>query len=39
MHQTSPKIVQDKVRLDKKGGRLGILQEIKIWSYYQLVYA
>ena len=36
---TRTKWVQDKALLDGKGDPLGIVQEIEIWPYYQMVYA
>ena len=38
MQQTSVKRVQDYIRLGKKGDSLGIVKEIEIWLYYQMVY-
>ena len=38
MQQTRTKGVQDKAWLSGKGPSLGIVQEIEIWSYDQMVY-
>ena len=38
MQQTSAKRLQNKAQLGGKGDLLGILQEIEIGPYYQMVY-
>ena len=39
MQQTSTKGVLDKTKLGRKGRLQGIVQEIEISAYYQMVYA
>ena len=39
MQETSSKGVQNYVWLGRKSVPLGIMQEIKIWPYFQRVYA
>ena len=38
MRQTCAKIVYDEMRLGEEGNLLGIVQEIAIWTYYQMQY-
>ena len=37
MQQTDTKRIQEQTRLGEKDDPLGIVQEIKIWPYYQMV--
>ena len=39
MQPTCTEGVQDKLRPGREGDSLGIVQKIKIWPYYQMVYA
>ena len=39
IQNTISKAVQDKAWLSRKGDLLGIVQEVKIWPFYQIVYA
>ena len=39
MLETSAKEVHDNILLGGKGTQLGLVQEIKIWPYCQMVYA
>ena len=38
MQQTSAQRIEEETRLNGEGDPLGIIQEIKIWPYYQMVY-
>ena len=39
MQQTGTKCIQEQARLSRKGDPLGIVQETKDWSCWQMVYA
>ena len=39
MQQTSVKVVQNYAQLSGKGDPLGIVQEIEIFPYHQMLYA